>query len=178
MKTGMPQLPGRSFLLIGGTAVIFLVFLLLFNYKSFRAARQLEDNIAEIENSLRIQQKLYPTYLTLKKKEVEKKITTLPFPEKKPLPIDSIDGIPSMIKDIALKSGGLDVLSVIPDVNQRNEGARHISVDINITGEFHFFRNFMSGIGGLACLEKMESVRIENVQDKNTLFMKIWLSVE
>ncbi|MCP4113946.1 MAG: hypothetical protein GY737_00820 [Desulfobacteraceae bacterium] len=172
------QLPVNLYVIAGGAIAVVLVFLMLFNYPAYQSLRKIESKITETEYRLKVQQTLYPFYLALKKKEGQRMTTTLPWPDKEAIPVNRVDEIPSMIKDIARRSGKLHVVSVIPDVNTMDRKARRISVNIELKGDFPVFRDFMSGLGGLPCLEEMENIRIETVHGSNLLFMKIWLLVE
>lgn len=172
------QLPGSSFALIMTAAILVLLFIIFFNYGAYRDNKSAEASILETEKRLMVQKKLFPFYLKLKQKESEKKITSLPSPERKAVPIDSISEIPTMIKDIAKKSGSLHIDSVIPDVNTMEDDSRQISVDIKLQGDFPEFRDFLAGIGGLGSLEKMEEIHIETAGQANLFLMKIWLYVE
>jgi hypothetical protein len=71
----------------------------------------------------------------------------------------------------------MDPLSVTPDVSALAGQQRYLLVDSVVRGEFADFRRYLTGLGQLPYLERIETIEIQQNPDVMEFKMKIWLAL-
>jgi hypothetical protein len=160
-RTVIIQLSWLGALLILGLVVIFPVQ---------RSTAGLDGQIKEIRIQMEEQKTLQPIYQALKAKSRTPAASILPAPESAKLSKDLVRVVPSTMRRIA-KNSDMEMISVSPDVAALADQSRHLLVRAVLRGDFMNFRKFLTGIGELPYLERIEEIEIQ--QDPNLMEFRI-----
>jgi hypothetical protein len=135
----------------------------------------LDRSAEKIRLEIEEQKGLQSLYQLLKSKG-QKSLNVLPFPAKGKLSRDQIETMPGNFRDIA-KKVNMDILYVSPDMASIGPDSRYLLVNVGIRGDFFNFRKFLSGIGELPYLERIEEIQVQENADIMEFKMKIRLAM-
>ena len=153
-----------------------LFFALAVIYPVQRSAADIDRQIRDMRYQVEEQKSLQPIYQTLKEKSRNATPSVLPTPERKKLSRDLISMAPSTIKEIA-KRAGMDALSVAPDVHSLSGNSPYLLVSIVMQGDFLNFRRYLTGLGELPYLDRIEEIDIQQNPDIMEFRMKVRLAL-
>ena len=141
-----------------------------------RYAAGLDREIKDVRFQLEEQKNLQPIYQALKAKSQAGTGRVLPTPAKSKLSRDRIAMVSPTLRKIAADAN-LDPLSVTPDVSMLAGRPGHLLVHSVGRGEFYDFRKYLTGLGALPYLERIEEIEIQQNPDVMEFKMKIWLAL-
>jgi len=177
MKAITSKLPPQSlilFLLCGAGIVAFIFLLIL---PSHMASAELDREIKEISSRIEQQRILKPVFESLFKKSKAETTMKLPTTPKAKLARDEIPMLINHFKDLAQRHH-LQLQEISPDVNSLKDGSGHLLMNLRLTGEFLYFRDFLVDVGALPSLEHVEELKIRSVQTTRELRLKLWMAQE
>ena len=120
---------------------------------------------------------LFPVFQDLLNKARLSESGLLHLPEKKKLARDEIDGVSSIIQEIAQRSN-LKIGSVMPDVDSLIGGEGFLEMTVVMKGELFDLRNFLVLLGEVSYLEHIEQIQIRTAQDLKEIRLKLWMARE
>jgi len=153
-----------------------LFFALAVIYPVHRYSAGLDREIKDIRFQVEEQKNLQPIYQSLKAKSQAGTGRVLPTPEKSRLSRDLIAMVVPTLRKIAVDAN-MDPLTVAPDVNALAGQSRYLLVHSVVRGEFYDFRRYLTGLGQLPYLERIEEIEIQQNPDAMEFKMKIWLAL-
>jgi Tfp pilus assembly protein PilO len=165
------QAPSFKIVLFAILLVLISIVIVIQYMSLANQDRRAEKIRLEIEE----QKGLQSLYQLLKIKG-QKSLNVLPFPAKGKLSRDQIETMPGNFRDIA-KKVNMDILYVSPDMASLGPDSRYLLVNVGIRGDFFNFRKFLSGIGELPYLERIEEIQIQENADIMEFKMKIRLAM-
>jgi len=157
-----------------GVLFTFFVFIIYpYQMSLGEADSEIEITKARIEE----QKLLFPVFQDLLNKTRLKESGLLPMPEKKKLARDEIDGVSSMIQEIAQRSH-LKIGGIMPDLDSLIGGAGFLEMTVVMKGELFDLRNFLVLLGEVSYLEHIEQIQIRTAQDLKDIRLKLWMARE
>ena len=171
-------IPNECILYIIIFSAIVLGFICFAIYPFQKSLSVLERELTDITGRIEKQKIISPFFKDLLIKTSKKKSFPLPFPRKVSLNRDKAQQVPSLLKDMALESD-LWLIKVDPDVRllPRN-GHDLLSLNIFLKGDFRNFRRFLIRLGEISCLENVEEIQIESIEESYLLRLKIHFNIE
>ncbi|MDD5434238.1 MAG: hypothetical protein PH343_02290, partial [Nitrospira sp.] len=100
----------------------------------------------------------------------------LPLPSKESIAREDTDRIFMTFSDIARKTG-MDVVSVVPNINSLAGNIKFLSVNVIVRGNYFNFHKFLNIAGEVPYLEHIEEIEIQQTPEGREYRMKLWLSV-
>ena len=160
--------------IVGLVGILGFIFLGILP-NSGEAARQ-EAEIQRLKGEIDREKVLLPIYLDLKKESDAYGPCELPNPQAIPLGRDEADGITGLLETGARKSR-MKLIGAVPDINSLTETGRYLSVAVKLTGQFAEFRNFLTQLGGVACVRHVEKIHIKAVPRYKEFDLTVWFAV-
>ncbi|MEW6673275.1 MAG: hypothetical protein AB1427_16360 [Thermodesulfobacteriota bacterium] len=167
----------RSLFYFALFGVVILIIILLMVYPDYRTLSALDKDIKQLNVKIETQKLLLPLFQKMLT-EIDLKLpegVTLPKEEK--LTQEKTEGIVSVFHDLAGKSG-LKVVEASPDVESTLNGSGFLLMNIVVKGDFFKLRDFLMALGNLPYLEKIEQVKLQNIEEGKEVRLKIWLVKE
>ena len=96
------------------------------------------------------------------------------IPKEEKLSQEKAERIVSVFHELAGKSG-LKVMEVSPDVDSTLNGSGFLLVNVVVKGDFFKLREFLLELGNLPYLEKIEQIKLQNIEGGKEARLKIWL---
>ncbi len=169
-------LPKRSIVILLACISGVLLIVLAGIVPQQMSIANLDNKIAGIQFQIEEQKRLQPYYQMLNAGPQLGRSKVLPFPVKTPLSRTKIDTVPSIVRAEAQKAH-IDMISASPDLYTLGGENRFLLVNAVLKGDFLNFRKFLIGLGGVACLDRIEEIRIQQNEDSMEFRMKIWLAM-
>lgn len=157
-----------------GVLFTFLVFII---YPYQMDLREADSEIEITKDRIEEQKLLFPVFQDLLNKTRLKESGLLPLPEKKKLARDEIDGVSSMIQEIAQRNH-LKIGGIMPDLDSLIGGAGFLEMTVVMKGELFDLRNFLVLLGEVSYLEHIEQIQIRTAQDLKDIRLKLWMARE
>ncbi len=171
------QLPKKNIIVIAlfGGGILFFVLLSIF--PNYIAYSDIENEINMIKGQIEEQKILSPIFTDLSQKTNFEVPENLPFPKKEKLSKNDTGRISSIIQDI-IQSNGFKLDSLLTDMGGLLDGSGMLKMSIDMTGDFINLRKLILQFGTLPYLEHIETIRIENANEKQKVLMKLWIAQE
>jgi len=170
------KFPGTTIAYIFICAGAIFAFIMIGLHPSGKFLARLDMEIAKLQAQIEEQKMLYPFYQELLKKLQTKGPELLPFPSKSRLPRDKIAEVPSILGEIAQKSG-LEAVSIAPDVKSIASNHSMLLLTAVLKGDFFDFRKFLMELGKIAYLDHIEQIQIQEILGGRKYSLKIWLAL-
>jgi hypothetical protein len=154
---------------------ILFVVVLIGIIPKYMSLANLDERVKKIQLEVEEQEGLYSIYQSLKSRE-QKSMKALPLPAKGRLSKDQTETVFGSLRDIA-KKVNMDTLYVSPDMGSLGPDSRYLLVNVGLRGDFFNFRKFLTGLGELPYLERIEEIQIQENADIMEFKMKIWLAM-
>lgn len=171
------QLPKKNILIIAFFGAGVLLFVLLSIFPNYIAYSNINSEIYILKSQIEEQKILSPIFADLSKKTNFEVPEDLPFPKKKKLSKNDTGKISSIIQNI-IQSNGFELDSLLTDVAGLLDGTGMLKMSVEMTGDFVNLRKLILQFGSLPYLEHIESIRIENANEKQKVLMKLWITQE
>jgi len=171
------QLPKKNIMIIvlfGGGIILFMLLSIFPNYIAYS---NIENEINTLEGQIEEQKLLSPIFTELSKKTNFEVPESLPFPKKEKLSKNDTGNISIIIQDI-IQLNGFKLDSLLTDVGGLLDGSGMLKMSIEMTGDFINLRKMILQFGTLPYLEHIETIRIENANEKQKVLMKLWIAHE
>lgn len=167
----------RSLFYFALFGVVILVIILLMIYPDYRTLAALDKNIKQLNTKIETHELLSPLFQKMLT-EVELKLPEgVAFPKAEKLSQEKAERIVSVFHELAGKSG-IKVVEVSPDVESTLDGSGFVLMNVVVTGDFFKLREFLMELGNLPYLEKIEQIKLQNIDGGKEVRLKIWLVKE
>ena len=167
----------RSLFYFALFGVVILVIILLMIYPDYRTLATLDKNIKQLNTKIETQELLFPLFQKMLT-EIDLK---LPgggaFPKEEKLTQEKAERIVSVFYELADKSG-LKVVEVSPDVESTLNGSGFLLMNVVVKGDFSELREFLLELGHLPYLEKIEQIKLQNIDGGKEVRLRVWLVKE
>lgn len=175
MEIGKPSQSSLFYFALSG--VVILVIILLMIYPDYRTLTALDTNIKQLNTKIETQNLLFPLFQKMLT-EIDLKLPEgAAFPKEEKLTQEKAESIVSLFHELAGKSG-LKVVEVSPDVDSSLNGSGFVLMNIVVKGDFSKLREFLLELGNLPYLEKIEQIKLKNIEGGMEVRLKIWLVKE
>lgn len=156
--------------------IIVLVVLFGILPLSLRISRQIKEN-DHLKYQIKEQQELAPIYASVVSTLQNKEPLLLPHPEKSALPRAEAGKFQADFRGLAKKTG-LNVVSLIPDINTSASPSTSFLHNIVIKGELGGLRKLMIELRALPYLDKIEEIGIQQNTGSMEFTMKVWIALK
>jgi hypothetical protein len=171
------KLPTKNIMLIALFGGGILVFVLLSIFPNYIAYSNIENEINILKGRIEEQKILSPIFTELSEKTKFEKPENLPFPKKEKLSKYKTGNISTIIQDIILQND-FKLDTILTDVGGLMDGSGMLKMSIEMTGDFINLRNMILQFGTLPYLEHIETIRIENINEKQKVSMRLCIAQE
>jgi hypothetical protein len=171
------KLPTKNIMLIALFGGGILVFVLLSIFPNYIAYSNIENEINILKGRIEEQKILSPIFTELSEKTKFEKPENLPFPKKEKLSKNKTGNISTIIQDIILQND-FKLDTILTDVGGLMDGSGMLKMSIEMTGDFINLRNMILQFGTLPYLEHIETIRIENINEKQKVSMRLCIAQE
>ena len=167
----------RSLFYFALFGVVILVIILLMIYPDYRTLAALDKNIKQLNTKIETQKLLFPLFQKMLT-EIDLKLPEgAAFPKEEKLTQEKAESIVSVFHELASKFG-LKVVEVSPDVESTLNGSGFLLMNVVVEGDFFKLREFLLELGTLPYLEKIEQLKLQNIEAGKEVRLKIWLVKE
>ena len=171
----IPKLHPRSMVFIciclAGVAAMALLGLLPNHLETM----DLREEATALQEEIKRQELLAPVVKRLVQKAKPLDLQGLqPPPDQKPASV-SMAGISTQLADMAAQHG-LTLEMAAPDERSLADTAGHLVVNLRVSGDFFRFRGFLMALVQQAHLVRMETLRIETLNDRRELSTRLVFS--
>lgn len=171
------KLPTKNVTLIILFGGGFLLFVLLTIFPNYIVYSNITYEIDTLRDQIEEQKILSPIFTDLSDKAIFQDPKNLPFPKKEKLSKNDTSSISSVIQNIIrLNDYRLD--SIETDVGELMNEAGILKMRIEMTGDFMNLRNLILQFGTLPYLEHIETIRIDNSDEKQKVSIHLWIAQE
>ena len=171
------KLPTKNILFIILFGGGILLFVLLSIFPNYIAYSNIENEINALRQQIEEQKILSPIFTDLSDKTKFENPENLPFPKKEKLSKNETGNISAIIQGI-IRQNDFKIDSILTDVGGLMNGSGMLEINVEMTGDFINLRNMILQFGTLPYLEHIETIRIENTDEKQNVFMKLWIAQE
>jgi hypothetical protein len=176
-KIKFEGLPKQNLIYLGICSSIVLAFCVFGLYGSHKALKEQDATIHRLEEKIKAQQLMQPLYVSLSTRLQKKEFESINTVSKTGLPLDQLDGIPTLFGDIGNKCQ-VATIQANPETKSINPDSNTLPIRLVIRGEFKNLRSFLIQILQLPYVEHVEELQILEVQGGKELKVKLWLAVE
>jgi len=174
MKNILSILPTQSlvYCFICGAGIIVFIFLIII--PSQKTSAELDRDIKNINDQIEEQRILRPVFDSLLKRAKKEDSTDSPLTQTqafKPASGD-INAITDLLREIA-QSHDLVMKDISTDVTALMKNTGTMLMQINITGDFMKFRDFLIDLSAISVLEQIEEIQIRAVEGTREFDLKI-----
>ncbi len=171
------KLPTKNVTLIILFGGGFLLFVLLTIFPNYIVYSNITYEIDTLRDQIEEQKILSPIFTDLSDKAIFQDPKNLPFPKKEKLSRNDTSSISSVIQNIIrLNDYRLD--SIETDVGELMNESGILKMRIEMTGDFMNLRNLILQFGTLPYLEHIETIRIDNSDEKQKVSINLWIAQE
>jgi len=174
MKNVLSIQPTQSlvYCFICGAGIIVFIFLIII--PSQKTSAELDRDIKNINDQIEEQRILRPVFDSLLKRAKKEDSTDSPLTQTqafKPASGD-INAITDLLREIA-QSHDLVMKDISTDVTALMKNTGTMLMQINITGDFMKFRDFLIDLSAISVLEQIEEIQIRAVEGTREFDLKI-----
>jgi len=169
------KIPGRSVMYLLICIVVLVIFYFAALYPYQRSLGSIDEKTARVVNLIEKQKTLITLYEKMVKRGESKIRWGLPLPDMKKLSRRDIDAVVPLLKKMA-EGGGMQVMSINPDVLTLTEESKGIMIKIHLRGRFFDFRKFLLELGGMSSLERVEEIEITQGAGYKQFYLKVRLA--
>lgn len=158
--------------LLGITAFTFVAV-----YPNSSTMKEMDSEIADLNQQVQSQELLYPVYRELIKEVTQPVPTNFQFPVKKKISHSDLARINKMFSDLASESG-VAFKSAIPDASSYLEDNGHLTLNVTFRGDFFNLRNILLSICRLPYLESMDEILLQTDNRRKRMKLKLRIAQE
>ena len=162
-------------IILFGGGILFFVLLSIF--PNYIAYSNIDHEINTLKDQIEEQKILSPIFTDLSDKAKFENPADLPFPQKDKLSKNETGNISAIIQNI-IRLNDYKLDSILTDVGGLMNESGILKMSIEMTGDFMNLRNLILQLGSLPYLDHIETIRIENTDNKQKVRMKLWIAQE
>ncbi|MGD8264862.1 MAG: hypothetical protein PVF14_14705 [Desulfobacterales bacterium] len=156
-------------------AVGIIVFVFLIIIPAQRTSAELDASIEDLGRRIDEQRILKPVFENLLKRVKSKNQTGLPITKKAKLARGDIGNLSTTLQEMAQRYD-LNLKEIKTDVTPGTNKNGYLLMQIDVTGDFIKFRDFLIDLGTIPSLEHIETVDIRAIEANREIKLKIWLA--
>jgi len=156
-------------------AVGIIVFIFLIIIPAQKTSAELDESIEDLSQRIDEQRILKPVFENLLKRVQSKNQTGLPVTKKEKLARGDIGNLTTTLQEIAQRHD-LTLKEINTDVTSATNKDGFLLMQIDVTGDFMKFRDFLIDLGTIPSLEHIEDVNIQAIEAAREIKLKIWLA--
>ncbi|MEJ2155593.1 MAG: hypothetical protein P8X96_09675 [Desulfobacteraceae bacterium] len=152
-----------------------VAFFLVGIYPNLNSLREMDQEIATLNQEVQAQELLFPVYLKLLADITNKIPTKLPIPDRVKISFSDLGRINESFSKLAGECN-VTFVSAIADASNYLEDRGRLSMTATFTGDFFDLRSLILKICRLPYLESLDQMRIETVGNRKQIEFKIKVS--
>ncbi len=153
------------------------IFLLVAVYPNSRTMKEMDSEIADLNQKVQNQELLLPVFRELIKEVTQKVPAKLPLPDKGKISPNDLARINKMFSDLATESG-VAFNSAIPDPSSYLDDTGYLTLNVSFIGDFFNLRKVLLDICRLPYLESMEQIRLQTENQGKRMRLKLRIAQE
>jgi len=157
--------------------MIILVISMLMIYPDYRTMATLDKNIQQLNAKLETQKLLFPVFQKMLT-EIDLKLPEgVSIVKEEKLSQEQAAGIVPVFYELAGRFE-VKVVEASPDMDSTLNGSGLLLMNIVAAGDFFKLREFLITLESLPYLEKIEQIKLQDVDGDKHVRLKIWLAKE
>ena len=172
MKKNLSILPTQSLIycFICGAGIIVFIFLIII--PSQKTSAELDRDIEKINDRIEEQRILRPVFDSLLKRAKKEYPIDLPATQELKLAHGDINEISDLLQEIARRHD-LEMKDIRTDVAALMEKSGNMLMQIDLTGDFMQFRDFLMDLSTIYSLEQIEEIKIRAIEGAREFNLRI-----
>jgi hypothetical protein len=172
MKNILSILPTQSIIycLVCGAGLIAFIFMIIL--PSQKTSAELDRDIQKVNDQIEEQRILRPVFESLLKRAKQEDPTQLPTAPKFKLASGGINEITDVLREIARRNN-LEIKDISTDVAALMKNTKDMLMQINLTGNFMQFRDFLLDLSAISALEQIEEIKIRAIEGTREYNLRI-----
>ena len=172
MKNILSILPTQSIIycLICGAGLIAFIFMIII--PSQKTSAELDRDIQKVNDQIEEQRILRPVFESLLKRAKKEDPNELPAAPKFKPASGGINGITDLLQEIARRHN-LEMKDISTDVAALMNNTENLLMQINLTGNFMQFRDFLLDLCAISALEQIDEIKIRAVEGTREYNLRI-----
>lgn len=172
MKNILSILPTQSivYCLICGVGLIAFIFMIII--PSQKTSAELDRDIQKVNDRIEEQRILRPVFESLLKQAKKEDSVGLPAAAKFKPASGDINEITDLLREIARRHD-LEMKDISTDVAALMKNSKNMMMQINLTGNFMQFHDFLLDLSAIPALEQIEEIRIRAIEGTREYNLKI-----
>jgi hypothetical protein len=172
MKNILSILPTQSIIycLICGAGLIAFIFMIII--PSQKTSAELDRDIQKVNDRIEEQRILRPVFESLLKRAKKEDPNELPAAPKFKLASGGINEITDFLREIARRNN-LEMKDISTDVTALMIDTENMLMQINLTGNFMQFRDFLLDLSAISALEQIEEIKIRAIEGTREYTLRI-----
>jgi len=168
-------LPTQSliFFLLCSAGIIIFIFLIIIPNQNMSA--ELDQEINKLNDSIEQQRILRPVFDSLLERAKKKNSTALPVTKQVKLERADIQKVSDLLQDMAGRHD-LKIKDIRTDVDEIMNNSGYMLLQIDATGDFMKFRDFLVDLGTIPSLERIEHIDIRAIEKNREFKLRIWMA--
>jgi hypothetical protein len=171
------KIPSSNLFFLGICAMGLLAFAMVGIFPNMKAARQLDDEIAQLSQKVQVQELLFPIYAELIKQFQQKEPVDLPLPSKSKIAKNEISELNAQFIELAHASNVI-FENAITDPISYQEDSGHVTMNVAFSGDFFNFRTLLMNVCKLPYLNSIEHMEVVVQGKDKRIMMKLRLEQE
>ncbi len=157
---------------------VLIVVAALAIYFPLRDGRRLNRDLTESRYRLAELEVLQPLFIELTSAQRQDAWTTIPSPSLAILTQEDVMGVPALFTSMASECG-MEVKTVRPRVVLSGiDKKRQLHVEVQMTGSYDRFRDFLAALAGLPAMERIEQVDLRREEMHEAFGLSLYLALD
>lgn len=173
----MKKIHASNLFYIGICVIGMLAFAMVGIFPNMSASRELDEEVAELNQKVRAQELLFPIYVELIKQYQQKAPEGLPLPPDGKIGRSKISELSSQFMAVARRSD-VNFESAIPDPISYQEETGQVVMNVSFSGDFFNFRKLLMNICQITFLRSIERMEVEVQGNDKRIHLKLLLDQE
>jgi hypothetical protein len=172
----LKKVPMQSIIYLG-VCLLGILFLVLGGIlPASRAGKQLDGAVHVLKQQIEERKILVPLQASLAQQIARRPEEVLPLPPKEKMSPSMLNTLPRVFTMAAARSG-VSLVSVIPNLGADTGISHSITVDVGVRGTIESFRKFLIQVGGMSCVDHIETMEVKVSPDNLDCKVKILIAV-
>jgi hypothetical protein len=175
MKNILSILPTQSviYCLVCGAGLIAFIFMIII--PSQKTSAELDRDIQKVNDQIEEQRILRPVFESLLKRARKEDPNELPTAPKFKLASGGINETTDLLREIAGRHN-LEIKDISTDVAALMKNTENMLMQINLTGNFMQFRDFLLDLSAISALEQIEEIKIRAIEGTREYILRIQMA--
>lgn len=161
------------FFLLCSAGIIIFIFLIIIPNQNMSA--ELDQEINKLNDRIEQQRILRPVFDSLLERAKKKNPNALPAAKQEKLDRADIQKVSDLLQDMA-GHHDLKIKDIRTDVDEIMNNSGFMLLQIDATGDFMKFRDFLVDLGTIPSLEQIEHIDIRAIEKNREFKLRIWMA--